>query len=64
MGVRKYRSVADMPGAPARPPLDPENLRLACGLMDLARRLSSLPFVPGVRKFRSYGEMVLARKQS
>jgi hypothetical protein len=62
MGVRKYRSIEDMPGAAGRRPLDPENLRLAFGLMDLARRLSSLSFTPGVYKFRSHGEMVLAHE--
>jgi hypothetical protein len=29
MPVRKFRSVADMPGVQRRTPLDPENLRLA-----------------------------------
>jgi hypothetical protein len=27
MGVRKFRSVADMPGPAPLPPLDPDNLR-------------------------------------
>lgn len=63
MGVRKYRSIEDMPGAAPRRPLDPENLRLAFGLMDLAQHLSSLSFVPGVYKFRSHDELVLAREQ-
>jgi hypothetical protein len=63
MGVRKYRAIEDMPGPPPRLPLDPENLRLAFGLMDLARRLSSLPYLPGVRKYGSHDEMVRAREQ-
>ena len=56
MGVRKFRSVADMPGPPPRPPLDPENLRLAFELMDLAHRLHPSHRPPGVRKFHSYDE--------
>jgi len=52
MGVRKFRSVEDMPGAPSARPLDPENLRLAFGLMTLGR-LVPLVYQPGVWKFRS-----------
>jgi hypothetical protein len=33
MPVRKFRSVEEMPGPPALPPLDPDNLRLALSLM-------------------------------
>jgi hypothetical protein len=57
MGVRKFRSVADMPGPAPRRPLDPENLRVAAQLMDLTHRLTRFRFVPGVRKFRSVEEM-------
>lgn len=32
MPVRKFRSVAEMPGARPRTPLDPDNLRIACSL--------------------------------
>ena len=39
MGVRKFRSVADMPTPPLLPPLDPDNLRLAFGLASLASGL-------------------------
>jgi hypothetical protein len=53
MGVRKFRSVADMPGPAPLPPLDPDNLRLAVTLMDLALRLSRFSPRPGVRRFRS-----------
>lgn len=56
MGVRKFRSVAEMPGPAPLPPLDPENLRLAVGLMDVALQLSRFTLRPGVRKFRSVEE--------
>ncbi len=56
MGVRKFRSVADMPGPPPRPPLDAENLRLAFGLMEFTERLHPSRRRPGVRKFRSHDE--------
>ena len=36
MPVRKFRSVAEMPGVQWRTPLDPDNLRLACELTQLA----------------------------
>lgn len=56
MTMRKFHSVEEMPGAPPRRPLDPENLRLAVELMRLTQRLSRFSFVPGVRKFRSVEE--------
>lgn len=56
MPVRKYRSVADMPGVRPLPPLDPENLRIACELTELAMALHPWRFEPGVRKFRSLEE--------
>ena len=62
MGVRKFRSVADMPGPARRKPLDPENLRLAVELMDLTHKLSRFRYVPGVRKFRSVEEMDAHRR--
>jgi hypothetical protein len=61
MGVRKFRSVADMPGPPPRAPLDPENLRLAIGLMELANRLHAVRRQPGTRKFRSLDEAQRAK---
>jgi hypothetical protein len=61
MGVRKFRSVADMPGPPPLPRLDPNNLRIACGLASLADRLSGAVRKPGVRKFRSWEEALAAR---
>lgn len=60
MGVTKYRSVEQMPSPPPLRPLDPENLRIAFGLMALTNRLCSERHVPGVRKFTSYEEMVRA----
>ncbi len=56
MPVRKYRSVADMPGVRPLPPLDPDNLRVAFELSELARALHPWQFEPGVRKFRSLEE--------
>ena len=56
MPVRKYRSVTDMPGIRPLKPLDPENLRIACELTELARALHPWRFEPGVRKFRSIEE--------
>ncbi len=35
MGVRKFRSVEEMKGPQPLRPLDPENLRIACGLSSL-----------------------------
>ena len=64
MGVRRFHSVEDMPGPHPRPPLDPENIRLVLSLMDLARHLSPVTFVPGVRKFRSVEEAAQRRQQS
>lgn len=56
MPVRKYRSVADMPRVRPLPPLDPENLRIACELSELAFQLHPWKLEPGVRKFRSQVE--------
>ena len=56
MGVRKFRSVADMPGPIPLPPLDANNLRLAVELMDLGSRLSRFTLPPGVRRFHSAEE--------
>lgn len=62
MGVRKFRSVADMPGPAPLTPLDPDNLRLAVELMDLAIRLSRFSPPPGVRRFHSVEEMDAHRR--
>ena len=61
MGVRKFRSVEEMPGPSRRPPLDPENLRLALGLASLAHGLYPLRTQAGVRKFRSWDEALESR---
>jgi hypothetical protein len=62
MGIRKFRSVAEMPGPPPRPPLDPENLRLACELSRLAFALRPWRYPPGVHKYRSIEEANRARE--
>jgi len=62
MGVRKFRSVEEMPGPPALRRLDPENLRIAFGLASLAHGLSPRRRTPGVRKFRSWDEALAARE--
>ena len=56
MGVRKFRSVAEMPPAPPLSRLDAENLRMACQLSSL-EQLRPVRRTPGVRKFRSVEEM-------
>lgn len=56
MGVRKFRSVEEMKGPPPLRPLDPENLRIACGLSSL-EQLAPVRRTPGVRKFHSVEEM-------
>jgi hypothetical protein len=61
MGVRKFRSVEEMPGPEPRTPLDPENLKIAFDLMETTHRLAGLRRRPGVRKFRSWDELLLAR---
>lgn len=63
MGVRKYRSVEEMPGPEPREPLDPENLRIAFDLMGATHRLARLRRPPGVRKFRSWNDLLLARER-
>jgi hypothetical protein len=45
-----------MKGPPPLRPLDPENLRVACGLSSL-EQLAPVRRSPGVRKFRSAEEM-------
>jgi hypothetical protein len=61
MGIRKFRSVEEMPGPPPLPPLHPDNLREAFGLMRLALGLCELRRTPGVHKFRSFDALVRER---
>lgn len=61
MPVRKFRSVEEMPSVRPRPPLDPENLRIACELSELAYALHPWKLAPGVRKFRSVEDAHHAR---
>lgn len=56
MTVRRYRSVEEMPSVRPRPPLDPENLRIACELSELGYAFRPWRVEPGVRKFRSQEE--------
>lgn len=56
MPVRKFRSVEEMPGPPALPPLDADNLRSALSLMEVAYRMFPWRFTPGVHRFRSVEE--------
>jgi hypothetical protein len=64
MGVRRFRSVEEMPGPPPRRPLDPENLLIAFGLVSVANGFSPVAYDPGVRKFRSWEEAVVSREQA
>jgi hypothetical protein len=63
MGVRKFRSVEEMPGPAPRTPLDPENLKIAFDLIETTHRLAGLRRRPGVRKFRPWNELLLARER-
>jgi hypothetical protein len=64
MGVRKFRSVEDMPGPAPLPRLDPENLRIAFGLSSLASGLRPVRRTPGVRKFGPWNELLAAKEES
>jgi hypothetical protein len=64
MGIRKFRSVEDMPGPPPLLRLDPENLRVACGLSSLAFELCPIRKKPGMRKFCSWDELLAAKEES
>jgi hypothetical protein len=63
MSLRKFRSVEEMPGVQPLRPLDPENLRIACELSELAMALHPWRFEPGVRKFRSAEEASVYREE-
>jgi hypothetical protein len=60
MGIRKFRSVEEMPGPPRRRPLDPENLRIAFGLAELAQGFHPVRLKPGVYKYASWDELLAA----
>ena len=64
MPVTKYRSVAEMPGSRRLVPLDPENLRVACDLTELAYGLHPWRLEAGVRKFGSATEAAEARLEA
>ncbi len=63
MTVRKFRSAEEMPGVPPRTPLDPDNLRIACELTELAYALHPWRFEPGVFKFRTMEEANRHRRE-
>lgn len=63
MPVRKFRSVTEMPGVRPLRPLDPDNLRIACELTELARALHPWKLEPGLRKYRSV-EAAFAHRQA
>ena len=62
MPLRKYRSVEETPPVARLEPLDPDNLRVACELSEVAFGLRSWRFVPGVKKFSSVA--VAAQRRS
>ncbi|MCP4204572.1 MAG: hypothetical protein GY769_21900 [bacterium] len=62
MPVTKYTSVAEMQGPRPLVPLDPENLRIACELTELAYGLRAWRLEAGVRKFGSADEAAAARQ--
>jgi hypothetical protein len=62
MGVRKFPSVEDMPGPPPLPRLDPDNLRLAFGLASAMTAFRPVHRTPGIRKFRSWNELLAAQE--
>lgn len=63
MPVRKFRSVSEMTGSRPLRPLDPDNLRIACELTELAYSLHPWHFEPGVRKFTSIEEASRHREE-
>jgi hypothetical protein len=62
MSVRRYRSVSEMKGPEPLPRLDPENLRIACELSELAFGLRAWRLEPGLRKYASVEEASRARQ--
>ena len=64
MPVRKYRSVAEMPGVEPGRPLHPDNLGIACALNELVLAFHAPRIEPGVRKYRSVEEADRARREA
>lgn len=62
MPVRKYSSVTEMPGNRPLPALDPENLRIACELTELAYGIRPWHLEPGVHRFGSIEEAFRHRR--
>jgi hypothetical protein len=56
MGVKKYRSVEEMPAQTWGRRLDPENIRQACDLTVWTQRLCPPRLVPGLRKYLGVDE--------
>lgn len=64
MGVRRFRSVAEMPDHPAPAATPLEGLRAACELSEASRAFGHDDAAPrGVRKFRSVADAWEARRQ-
>ena len=63
MPVRKFRSIADMPEASWRTPLDPANLKLACDLSRTAAKLAPRRFPPGLHRYRSVEAAAIQREE-
>lgn len=63
MVIRKYRRVEEMESPPRLSPLEPENLRIACELTELAFAFCPWAFEPGVKKYRSLEEAYLVREE-
>lgn len=63
MPVKKFRSAAEMNQPVWRQPGDPALYRTIAALWDTGRRLQSRSFTPGVRRFRTIGELESAADQ-
>ena len=63
MVIKKYRQVEDMESPPKLVPLDPNNIRIACELTELAFAFHPWVYEPGVKKYHSSDEAYLARKE-
>jgi hypothetical protein len=63
MPVRRFHSVEEMNQPVWRRPGDPELYRAIKATWDFGQRTSK-KFIPGVRRFRSVGEMDAARREA